>query len=226
MKSGKVRFVYQFQILRSMRALWRAGFSRRGASAPLHAWRPGRPPQAKCLPHLAAVALIIGGAFLLRAELESWLQHVPAGPALAALFRSVPMPGGAVSIALPPAQSRPALTKLISAAQHDAMLYRLRAQEAEMALDFAAAETDWKSYAQAAADRYGALIELADFYHRRMQPRDEIAALSAAAAAAKDDPLLPATAQRAWVAFERMAAVAGQRKPARIRGGSHLPHVG
>jgi lipopolysaccharide biosynthesis regulator YciM len=158
---------------------------------------------------LIAAMLIICGAFLLHAELESWLQHVPAGPALAALFRSVPMPGGAVSIALPPAQSRPALTKLISAAQHDAMLYRLRAQEAETALDFAAAETDWKSYAQAAADRYGALIELADFYHRRIEARDEIAALSAAAAAAKDDPLLLAIAQRAWGAFVRMAAVAG-----------------
>jgi cellulose synthase operon protein C len=86
------------------------------------------------------------------------------------------------------------------------MLYRLRAQEAETALDFAAAEADWKTYAGNAADRYGARIELADFYHRRNQPRDEIAALTEAATA-KDDPLQPATAQHAWQAFERMAAV-------------------
>lgn len=117
------------------------------------------------------------------------------------------MPGGTVPILLPPAETRPALTNLISSAPRDAMLYRLRAQEAEVALDFAAAEADWKSYAQHAADSYAAQIELADFHHRRIRPREEMATLSAAAAA-KDDPLQPATAQRGWHAFERMAAVA------------------
>ena len=86
------------------------------------------------------------------------------------------------------------------------MLYRLRAQEAEVALDFAAAEGDWKSYAQHASDSYAAQIELADFYYRRIRPREEMATLSAATAV-KDDPLQPAAAQRGWHAFERMAAV-------------------
>ncbi len=85
----------------------------------------------------------------------------------------------------------------------------MRAQEAEVALDFVAAETDWKTYAENAADRYEARVELADFYHRRALPREELAALSAAATA-KDDPLQPATAQRGWHAFERMAAVIEQ----------------
>lgn len=115
------------------------------------------------------------------------------------------MPGGAVPVRRPPAETRPALTKLISGAPRDAMLYRLRAQEAEMALDFTAAEADWKACVQTAADSYQARIELADFYHRRLRPRDELAALSEATAE-KDDPLLSATEQRAWRAFERMAS--------------------
>jgi Flp pilus assembly protein TadD len=155
-------------------------------------------------PILIAVGLLVCSAWLIRAELAPWIQHIPSGPAIAALFRNVPMPGGYVPILLPPAETRPALTSLISGAPRDAMLYRLRAQEAEVALDFAAAETDWKTYAQTAADRYAAQIELADFYHRRMRPRDELAALTEAAAA-KDYPHVPATAQRGWRAFERMA---------------------
>ena len=158
---------------------------------------------------VVAAALAIGGTFLIRGELGSWVQHVPAGPAVAALFRTVAMPGGPVPILLPPAESRPALAKMIAAAPRDAMLYRLRAQEDEVALDFAAAEADWKANAGAAADRYAGYIALADFYHRRIQPRDELAALETAATE-KDDPLRVATAQPGWRAFERMAALSNQ----------------
>ena len=49
-------------------------------------------------------------------------------------------------------------------------------------------------------------MELADFYHRRIRPLDEIAALRTATSE-KDDPLEPATEQRAWRAFERIASV-------------------
>jgi Tfp pilus assembly protein PilF len=150
---------------------------------------------------------MVSGVFLIRAELGPWVQHIPSGPAIAAFFRGVPMPGGTVPILLPPAETRPALTSLLSRVPGDAMLYRLRAQEGEAALDFAAAEADWKSYTLHASDTYAAQIELADFYHRRIRPHDELATLSAAAAA-KDDPLQAATAQRGWRAFERMAAVA------------------
>jgi hypothetical protein len=142
--------------------------------------------------------LAISGAFLLHGQLQKWVQHTPAGPALTAMFRGY---------LLPPSQARPALTALIGSAPHDAMLYRLRAHEAELALDFTAAEADWKAYAANAPDRYKAQIELADFYFARIRPRDEVAALSVAATA-KDDPLLPATEQRGWHAFERMASIA------------------
>ena len=154
----------------------------------------------------ACAALLIGAACLIRGELAPWVQHVPSGAAIAALFRNVSMPGGPVPILQPPSEARRALTKLIATSPRDAMLYRLRAQEAELALDFASAEADWKTYADRAADQYGARVELADFYHRRNQPRNEIGVLMAATTA-KDDPLLPATAQRAWHAFDRMAAL-------------------
>jgi cellulose synthase operon protein C len=158
---------------------------------------------------LAAAVLTFSGAFLIRGELQPWVQHIPSGPAITALFRSVPMPGGSVPILRPPAETRPALGNLISGAPRDFMLYRLRAQQAEVALDFVAAEADWKTYADNAADQYVAHIELADFYHRRNQPRDELAALTAASTV-KNDPLEPATDQRAWHAFERMAAVTSE----------------
>ena len=96
-------------------------------------------------------ALVAGGAVAMRGELETWVQHIPSGPLIAAFFRDVPMPGGAVPIRRPPAETRPALAKLISGSPRDAMLYRLRAQESELALDFTAAESDWKAYAQLAS---------------------------------------------------------------------------
>ncbi len=155
---------------------------------------------------VAAAALLISGAFLIRGQLAPWVQHIPSGPAITALFRNVSMPGGTVPILRPPSEARPALTSLISAAPRDAMLYRLRAQEAELALDFAAAEADWKTYAERAPDRYNARIELADYYRRRNEPRNEISVLRAAAAT-KDYPLQATTEQRGWHAFERMAAI-------------------
>ena len=54
-------------------------------------------------------------------------------------------------------------------------------------------------------------MELADFYHRRTRPRDELAALMAATGA-KDDPLLAPESQPAWHAFVRMAGVVAQER--------------
>jgi hypothetical protein len=156
---------------------------------------------------------MVAGCFLVRGELPPSVQHLPTGPAITVLFRNVPMPAGgggnaAVPILRPPAETRPALTSLIASTPRDALLYRLRAREAEMALDFVAAESDWRTYAQTASDRYAAQIELADFYERRARPRDELAALSMAAAAGTDDKNRSSVLQqRGWRAFERMAAV-------------------
>ncbi len=154
----------------------------------------------------AALGAVLFAAAVLHSQVPSWAERVPAGAMLRALFRSVPMPGGAVFIRRPPVETRHEITGLIASQPRGAELYRARAEEDELALDFAAAEADWKTYAQDASNAYQAQVELADFYHRRIRPRDEVVALTAAAQA-KDDPLKPATAQRAWQAFERMASV-------------------
>jgi hypothetical protein len=155
-------------------------------------------------PILAAAGVALCGSLFLRGQLQPWVQHTPSGRAIAALFRTVSMPGGAVPVLRPPAEARPALTAMIAASPGDVALYRLRAHEAELALDFAAAEADWKICVEKASDPYAARIDLADFYHRRLRSRDELAALTAAATA-PDDPLRPATAQRGWQSYERMA---------------------
>ena len=144
-----------------------------------------------------AVFGITLAAAVLRGELEEWAQHVPSGPLLGVFFRSVAMPGSAVSIRRPPAETRPALSERITAAPGNATLYRLRARESELALDFPAAEADWKVYAESAPDPVQGHLELADFYHRRTRPHDELTAL-AAITRQKDDPLLKANQQPAW----------------------------
>ncbi len=151
------------------------------------------------------LALVIVG-IAARADLAHWVQHQPAGPVLDALIRTMSLPGGAVRFRLPPAETRLALTKLIGADPKNAALYRLRAQEAEMQLDFTAAGSDWKAYSDLAPDRGEGHLELADFYHRRVRAAEEIAALEVVGGL-PSDPYLPPAEQRAWQAFERMIPV-------------------
>jgi predicted Zn-dependent protease len=135
-----------------------------------------------------------------------WIQHQPAGAVLDVLLRSMPLPGGAVRFRRPPAETRPALTRMIAAEPKNAALYRLRAQEDEMQAEFAAAETDWKAYADLASDRGAGYLELADFYNRRVRAADEVGALQVAGQALSD-PYAPPHWQRAWKAYERMLPV-------------------
>ncbi len=65
------------------------------------------------------------------------------------------MPTGSIAVRRPPKETRPELTKLITAAPKDAELYSLRALEEEQQLDFAAAEKDWKQCIDLAKDRMG-----------------------------------------------------------------------
>ena len=119
------------------------------------------------------------------------------------------LPGGEVAFRRPPSETRPALGELLRKQPADAELYSLRALEDEQQLDFAAAEADWKSFAEKSADKLAAQLSLADFYHRRLQPLEEIKALSAAASAPADasEKLTPAFEQRSWRAFERIFGV-------------------
>ncbi len=104
-------------------------------------------------------------------------------PSSMRLFRPMAMPSGAVDVRRPPSETRPELSKLIAAQPANAELRRLRASEAELAMDYIAAEADWREYARLAADHAAAAIALADFYHRRLRPLDEIQALDRAAQA-------------------------------------------
>ena len=128
----------------------------------------------------------------------------------AALYRWMPMPVSKVFGLRPPREATPLLSELIQR-QPSAELYSLRALNEEASLDFAAAEADWKRYAEAAPDRTKAQWPLADFYRRRLRPADEIDALAVIgrAPAPAAEKLTPIERQASWLAFERIFKVIG-----------------
>ncbi len=153
---------------------------------------------------LAAVAAVAV------AGLPDWIASIDSTGGLEAVFfRQVEMPSGPIPVLRPPSETRTALGERISAEPSRAELYALRAYEAERQLDFAAAEADWKRFAELAPDRAAASLALADFYRRRLQSREEVAQLLAAARApaAPGDRFLPVERQRAWQALSRAAKV-------------------
>jgi tetratricopeptide (TPR) repeat protein len=136
------------------------------------------------------------------AELARWVQNIPSPSQLEAVFfRAVTLPSGAIEIRRPPKETRVELSKLIAARPSQADLYALRAREDELQLDFTAAENDWKKAAQP--------LDLADYYHRRIRPKEEIAALEAIGKSPSPaaERLTPPSQQQAWKAFERMLSV-------------------
>ena len=143
-------------------------------------------------------------------ELPLWIRNVEAGTALeAVLFRMMSLPNGAVAFRRPPRETRPALTDLIKDQPHNSDLYSLRALEDEQAIDFSAAESDWKAYLDNSSDKSNAQLALADFYHRRLRPHEEIKTLSLVATSSPipAEKLTAPTEQRSWQAFERIFAI-------------------
>ena len=158
---------------------------------------------------LACLVIALTLATALRANLSEWVQNLAVDTGLRSVFfRSMALPYGAIDGRRPPRETRPALTERIAATPKDAYLYRLRAGEDELALDFAAAEADWKTYSALANDG----IALADHYHRRLQTAQELAALDSVATTAAferaiklaEDQGLPESSvsdqYRAWIA--------------------------
>ncbi len=159
---------------------------------------------------------ILAGLFCLSAasfaELSHWVQNMEASdPRRVAFIRIVNMPGGMMPLRRPPAETRPALGQLIAAAPTNADLVALRAREDELQLDFTAAEEDWKKYATLAKDPAEGQTALADFYHRRLRPQDEVQALTLAAQAPAPatERLTLVAEQRSWLAFQRVFALIG-----------------
>jgi hypothetical protein len=130
----------------------------------------------------AAIAVFFSavfGAVAALGELPAWIRNIDASTVLeGAFFRRMSLPSGAVPFRRPASESRPALADLIKSQPHNAELYSLRAMEDEQQLDFTAAESDWKAYADNSSDRISAQLALADFYHRRLRPADEIKTLA------------------------------------------------
>jgi predicted Zn-dependent protease len=170
--------------------------------------------------------LLPAGLFLalaVRGELPEWIRGLESGDRLEGVFfRSMDLPAGAVTARRPPRETRAELTTRIGANPQRAELYSLRAREAELSLDFDAAESDWKRYAELASNKAAALIDLADYYHRRLKVEDEFQALAAAAQESSParERFTPPSEQTSWRLFERMLELADrQLLPWHIRDG-------
>jgi len=164
----------------------------------------------------AAVALgaVCAASFYARAELAPWLQSVVSGSAIeAALYRAMDLPGVKTLYPRPPAEARGELNGLLKGKSDAAQLYALRAHSEEQALDFSAAEQDWKAFVAHSADKQAAEFELADFYQRRVAGAQEVTALEQAATgpAAAGEKFIAADKQRAWQAFARALTVAQEQ---------------
>jgi cellulose synthase operon protein C len=148
-----------------------------------------------------------------RHTIADWLENAESGSSVeAALFRVMQLPGGDILFRRSPRESRPALTALIDANQDRAALYSLRALEDEQALDFDAAEHDWKTFADKSDDKVAADLDLADFYERRLRPQEELAALEDAgrAPAGEQERYTAPESQRSWQAWQRTLQVIQQ----------------
>jgi predicted Zn-dependent protease len=169
--------------------------------APNRTWRNG-----------GALLLVIVAGFALSAkgELPVWIRNIEAKTDVErAFFRAMHLPYGDVLFRRPPAETRPALGELIQQQPTNADLYSLAAVEDERRLDFASAEKDWQLYSGKAANKAAAQLDLADFYHRRLRPQEEIAVLRTLG----NSPSTPAERftllhqQSSWNAFERILGI-------------------
>lgn len=145
------------------------------------------------------IAAVVAVPVLMQADLPEWVRFVEGGSRLEqALFRAMNLPSGPVLVRRVPKESREQLTQAIAATPNEAELYKTRAHEAELALDFSAAEGDWNKYAALEVNKFAGRMALADFYHRRVRVQDELRLLGEAG----KEP------QATAAVFERMLQVA------------------
>lgn len=157
------------------------------------------------------VVVLVLSLFTLGWMAVEWKNVESSSTIEAALYRLMPMPMAKVMGLRPPKEAVPLLGDLIQK-QPTAELYSLRAMNEEASLDFSAAESDWKKYVELSPDPGTSQFAVADFYHRRLRPTDEISALNAIARtpAPSSEKLASATQQSSWQAFERIFTVIQQ----------------
>lgn len=174
-----------------------------------------------CLPALAGIAAFVPGvssatrpaAHTIYTTIHGWLTNSVAGSAVEnVLFRQMNLPTGSVMFPRPPKESTTAITALIHAEQKPGELYALRAVQEEQALNFPAAEADWKAWVRHAPDHAAAELDLAHFYARRLRPHHEIAALESVAKAPNPpaEKFTAVSEQRSWQAFQSLLKVIHQ----------------
>lgn len=167
----------------------------------------------KCFPRWLLICLLslFPASVLICGLLSSRAENSESGSATeSALYRLMNLPAGAVLARRLPSEGVEQVGKLIRQSPTRGDLYAIRAQEEERQLDAQAAENDWKRAAKMASNRAPALIELADFYHRRLKSANEADALVEAAKLPETglDRFRPDRSQRSWHAFERAVVVA------------------
>jgi len=145
-----------------------------------------------------------------RADLAKWIQTLESRSAAEqAFFRAMWTPGGSVFGVRPTSEVRLDLEKATAAAPSNVDLLSLQAMADEQQLDFAAAETHWKKYAELDHDRSVGFSSLADFYGRRLRRLEQVAALDEVAKqpANAEDRLLSPAEQQSWHAFTHVFEV-------------------
>lgn len=173
----------------------------------------------------AAIVLTVAGFRLALAQmgLSPAAENAIAASALEqALYRLMPLPAGPILARRAPVESRAELDTLLKQSATSAELFAVRAQEEERQLDFKAAERDWRQAAQLSQNKYGAQMNLADFYSRRLQRQEEIQALLQASnlPGKSDEQFKAVTEQSAWLSINRALGVAANGNlPAETRVG-------
>ena len=151
---------------------------------------------------------LLAATLTAHANLPPWLQHTPSATTLeSAIYRLMTLPVGAdVSYPRPPREAAAELAKL---PPDTAGLYPLRARTDEAALDFTAAEADWKAAIVHAKDPVAARLDLANFYQRRLRTTDEIATLREVAAAPSPatERFIDPSQQRSYQAYLRILSL-------------------
>ncbi|MEW5974493.1 MAG: hypothetical protein AB1898_01685 [Acidobacteriota bacterium] len=173
-------------------------------------------PTVSRFPTFKAASIIVAAVFLLCGAriFPRFLQDLTADDALnRAFFSTVSFLGSQIEIPKPIEESRTELRNLLAQRNDTPELYRLLAEQDEMALDFAAAEVNYRRSVDLATAKDQALEVLADFYVRRLRFGDAVATLvSQASASSSSDTSTPLSEHPRFRILHRAIELAETRR--------------